>query len=604
MSNLFINIKSNHIFKIIASYIPYIKLLKLMKYSKLILNKLNIINDIFKQVSEIKKVLDPSYEIEKYYTHFKLKEDKKVFDKNNDINESILYKCINSCDFNIKLEWRNKYFETIINNICKISLIIEYDSIDYLENLNKECRESLLFLLNKYKAHIKELTITNIYLNDENVIKIIYILNRIFNGKKINNCFKEININGINNNHFVKKLNLFDNYAHYNIKTFLDKINNIIPLNNFCLNIKYDRLKRESIDEINEFINMNLSSLKSLEFSIDIIQNFFRNKDVEENTDFKVHTINFCKFLSLPKNNIEILDLSKFQLHPIILLMLDSNFKMINLKVIKLNIDFWTLDEQTLVNYFKKWNFILELKDKLEDFELNISYQFMNLTKLGLFDNLISAINKVNNLQRLKLAVKIDNEIILKFNNFENIKYLNIMISNQTNSLNKFFTNFKNLESLAIDNNTKDSLITKGNIFIFPSKLKSLELTNFDLDEINLILEYNKDVLFSIQNLEIDLIKVQLENFRQLLYKHLSNYKFLKKLFIKFEEGKYNNSEWFPIFKLIPSLTEIKIKIFEYYYRCSSKEYGDFVEEIRKFITPNIINIELFPKDCKIFLSN
>ena len=201
------------------------------------------------------------------------------------------------------------------------------------------------------------------------------------------------------------------------------------------------------------------------------------------------------------------------------------------------------------------------------------------------------------------MEIKIDNKTLLKFNNFENIKYLNILISSQTNSLNKFFTNFKNLESLAIDNITRDCLITKENIFIFPSKLKSLKLTNFNLDEINLILENSKDVLYSIQNLEIDLIKVQLENFRQLLYKHLSNYKSLKKLFIKFEEGKYNNSEWFPIFKLIPSLTEIKIKIFEDYYRCSSKEYGDFVEEIRKFITPNIINVELFPRDCKLFLS-
>ena len=600
MSNLFINIKSVYIFKIIVGYIPYIKFLKLMKYSKTILNKLNITNDIFRQVSEIKKVLDPSYQIEKYYIHFKLKEDKKVFNKNMDINESILYKCINSSDFNIKLEWRNKNFETIINNVYKINLIIEYESIFYLEKLNKECLERLFILLNKNKAHIKELTIKNIYLKDENIIKIIHILNRIFNGKKINNSSNNIKINGINNNHFVKKLNLFDNYAHYNIKTFLDKINNIIPLNQYYLNINFNRFQRESFDEVNEFINMNVSSLKSLELSIEFIQNFFSNMHKEESNEFKTHTINFCKFFNLPKNNIEILDLSKFELHPIILVILDSNFMMKNLKVIKLNIYFGAIDEKNLVNYINKWNFISELKDTLEDFELNFSY---HLSKLDIFDNLISALNKVTNLQRLKLSIKIDNEILLKFNNFENMKYLNILISSQTNSLNKFFTNFKNLESLEIDNITRDCLITKENIFIFPSKLKSLKLTNFNLDEINLILEYNKDFLYLIQNLEIDLIKVQLENFRQLLYNHLSNYKSLKKLFIKFEEGKYNNSEWFPIFKLIPSLTEIKIKIFEDYYRCSSKEYGDFVEEIRKFITPNIINVELFPRDCKIFLS-
>lgn len=60
------DIKSNFILKLITNYIPYIRLLKIVKHSKIILNRLDITEEYFKAVSAIKRVIDSSYEIEKY----------------------------------------------------------------------------------------------------------------------------------------------------------------------------------------------------------------------------------------------------------------------------------------------------------------------------------------------------------------------------------------------------------------------------------------------------------------------------------------------------------------------------------------------------------
>ena len=65
------DIKSKFILKLITNYIPYIRLLKIVKHSKIILNRLDITEEYFKAISAIKRVIDPSYEIEKYYDYLK-----------------------------------------------------------------------------------------------------------------------------------------------------------------------------------------------------------------------------------------------------------------------------------------------------------------------------------------------------------------------------------------------------------------------------------------------------------------------------------------------------------------------------------------------------
>ena len=127
------DIKSKFILKLITNYIPYIRLLKIVKHSKIILNRLDITEEYFKAVSAIKRVIDPSYEIEKYYDYFKINvknETKTNSKKKINVNEWTLYKCLNSTDFNIKLNIIDKNFEKVINNANKINLIINSDSIN------------------------------------------------------------------------------------------------------------------------------------------------------------------------------------------------------------------------------------------------------------------------------------------------------------------------------------------------------------------------------------------------------------------------------------------------------------------------------------------
>ena len=127
------DIKSKFILKLITNYIPYIRLLKIVKHSKIILNRLDITEEYFKAVSAIKRVIDPSYEIEKYYDYFKINvknETKTNSKKKINVNEWTLYRCLNSTDFNIKLNIIDKNFEKVINNANKINLIINSDSIN------------------------------------------------------------------------------------------------------------------------------------------------------------------------------------------------------------------------------------------------------------------------------------------------------------------------------------------------------------------------------------------------------------------------------------------------------------------------------------------
>ena len=127
------DIKSKFILKLITNYIPYIRLLKIVKHSKTILNRLDITEEYFKVVSAIKRVIDPSYEIEKYYDYFKINvknETKTNSKKKINVNEWTLYRCLNSTDFNIKLNIIDKNFEKVINNANKINLIINSDSIN------------------------------------------------------------------------------------------------------------------------------------------------------------------------------------------------------------------------------------------------------------------------------------------------------------------------------------------------------------------------------------------------------------------------------------------------------------------------------------------
>ena len=294
MTSFLKNIKSIFILRLISNNVPYIKFLKIIKHSKLLLKKLEFNEEYYKKASAIIRVLDPSYSIEKYYKYFKIstvKEeeilDNKKSKKKIDVNEWTLFKCLNSCDFNVKLNIPDNNFKYIINNAYKINLIIDPETIKYLEDISKENRENIFNLLQKNKIHIVEFTICGFNsensLQNQNIKCILNLLCRIFQGKDVNydNNNNNIIINNQNKNNYIKKFNFLKNSSEENTELFLDKINNIISLKNISLNIDYTKLSDKNIGELNEYINRNFSFIKSLSLNMeeetekkDIIMNF------------------------------------------------------------------------------------------------------------------------------------------------------------------------------------------------------------------------------------------------------------------------------------------------------------------------------------------
>ena len=381
MTSFLKNIKSVFILRLISNNVPYIKFLKIIKHSKLLLKKLEFNEEYYKKASAIIRVLDPSYSIEKYYKYFKIstvKEeeilDNKKSKKKIDVNEWTLFKCLNSCDFNVKLNIPDNNFKYIINNAYKINLIIDPETIKYLEDISKESQENIFNLLQKNKIHIVEFTICGFNsensLQNQNIKCILYLLCRIFQGKDVNydNNNNNIIINNKdnqNNNNYIKKFNFLKNSSKENTELFFDKINNIISLKNISLNIDYTKLSDKNIGELNEYINRNFSFIKSLSLNM---EEETEKKDISYMAKIMSLTNIFNQIFFFQASKIEILDLSNYELHAIILKMLNSNFRMLFLKELKLNI---IHVENEKIN-LDDWNFILKIVNTLEVLELCI----------------------------------------------------------------------------------------------------------------------------------------------------------------------------------------------------------------------------------------
>ena len=626
------DIKSKFILKLITNYIPYIRLLKIVKHSKIILNRLDITEEYFKAVSAIKRVIDPSYEIEKYYDYFKINvknETKTNSKKKINVNEWTLYRCLNSTDFNIKLNIIDKNFEKVINNANKINLIINSDSINYLESLDDEAKENVYNLLNKNKKHIVELSVCELNHLSINYVFfhksigynwLFYLLERIFQESKTNN--------ELNNKHCIKRFNYLDNNLEKEDDVIFKKINNIIPLNNTSLNIDFTNLSSQEIDEIKQFIYQNSSTIKYFEFrrKVDI-----KEKDNED----EILSLRINTFFAFSSNNIEILDLSNYPLHPTIFNILNNDFKMLQLKDIKLTIYVQPKDIYGDKNYFNNWNFMLKIVNTLEVFELKIQNveQLFNLNKnankndfyydyyqrfylsnlkpeekkfpleicfyIGDYGNLISSVNQMKKLRKLNLNFILNGEELINFKNFENIEYLNVTLDTLPECLKDYFINFKKIKALSIYNKCKDSNNEKKFQLIIPPALESLELRNFDLNVINSILNSNKTNLNSIKNLLVDYKTETIKDFRQLILYYLLYFKSLKKLSIYGIVEK----DCSPIFKVVPSLIELNIRMLECAQTNEHKynRFYSYIEESNKFLyfdnfksamTKNIIQYE------------
>ena len=633
MTSFLNNIKSSLILKLIANNIPYIRFLKIVKHTKSILKKIDITEEYFRVVSAVKRVIAPSYEIEKYYDYFKINKNENVLSKKNskkkiDVNEWTLYKCLNSSNFNIKLKITDKNFETIINNAYKINLIIEPDSIDYLNNSSYEEKEKIYNLLNRNKIHILELSICRFKFDQSNIKNILGLLKIIFIGNKNNN--------NQNKEHFVKKFNFLDNNLENEQAVIWNEINNIISLKNISLNIDYNGLSQQQINEIEEFIEKNSSTLKSLELRINdsslvadaksssdvfagyphslefFYSSLYRKKSTDRtkpidkpsqlsstekifNKGLEERSMKLKRLFGLSSNNIQILNLSNYTLNYTILNIMNSKFKMFQLKELKLKINF---DSHYSLNS-SNWNFILQIVNTLEVFELNIQifdslqlkqsktiidffYYYVDLISdleakkfpskvwynIGNFGNLISSLNQIKKLKHLKLNFIITGEKLMEFKNFDNIEYLYVVLETLPICLKDYFAKFKKLKSLVVYNECKNSIEEKNFRLIIPSSLDCLKLRNFDLDVINSILNCSKNNLTSIKKLLIDYKAETIKDFRQLILYYLLYFKSLKKLSI-YGISKQDCS---PIFKVVPSLIEFNFRFLSYYPYNSNKD--------------------------------
>ena len=606
MTSFLKNIKSIFILRLISNNVPYIKFLKIIKHSKLLLKKLEFNEEYYKKASAIIRVLDPSYSIEKYYKYFKIstvKEeeilDNKKSKKKIDVNEWTLFKCLNSCDFNVKLNIPDNNFKYIINNAYKINLIIDPETIKYLEDISKESQENIFNLLQKNKIHIVEFTICGFNsensLQNQNIKCILYLLCRIFQGKDVNydsnNNIIINNKDNQNNNNYIKKFNFLKNSSKENTELFFDKINNIISLKNISLNIDY--ISDENIGELNGYIYRNFSFIKSL--SLNMEEEPKKKEDISYLAKIMSLTNIFNQFFYFQAPKIEILDLSNYELHAIILRMLNSNFRMLFLKELKLNI---IHAENEKIN-LDDWNFILKIVNTLEVLELciknttiqtQLNYNFLiryiykplnyNLSFLGNGDNLIMVLNKVKNLKKVKLNLILNGEALINFKNYEKIEYLDITLATFPDYLNTYFNNFKNLKSLAINFENKKKLIGDKIKLTFPSTINHLELRNLELGVINSILRLNQKKLQLIEKFLVKFKKGNLQDFRQLICYYLIYFKTLKKLSI-LTEGEEDVT---PIFKTVPSLSELNLKM-------NVRNYPEILENLLKYKTPNIINL-------------
>ena len=649
MTSFLNNIKSSLILKLITNNIPYIRFLKIVKHTKSILKKIDITEEYFRVVSAVKRVIAPSYEIEKYYDYFKINKNENVLSKKNskkkiDVNEWTLYKCLNSSNFNIKLKITDKNFEIIINNAYKINLIIEPDSIDYLNNSSYEEKEKIYNLLNRNKIHILELSICRFKFDQSNIKNILGLLKIIFIGNKNNN--------NQNKEHFVKKFNFLDNNLENEQAVIWNEINNIISLKNISLNIDYNGLSQQQINEIEEFIEKNSSTLKSLELRINdsslvadaksssdvfagyphslefFYSSLYRKKSTDRtkpidkspqlsstekifNKGLEERSMKLKRLFGLSSNNIQILNLSNYTLNYTILNIMNSKFKMLQLKELKLKINF---DSQYSLNS-SNWNFILQIVNTLEVFELNIqifdslqlkqskkikdfSYSYFDLysdleakkfpTKvwydIGNFGGLVSSLNQIKKLKHLKLNFIITGEKLMQFKNFDNIEYLYVVLETLPICLKDYFAKFKKLKSLVVYNKCKNSTEEKNFRLIIPSSLDSLKLRNFDLDVINSILNCSKNNLTSIKKLLIDYKAETIKEFRQLILYYLLYFKSLK----KFSIYGISEQDCSPIFKVVPSLIEFNFRFLSgYYYLYNSN--NDSFDDLKSSMKRNII---------------
>ena len=606
MSSLLNKIKSKYSLRNIMNFIPFNKSLGLILGSSKLMSKLNITKEVYKKFNDIKKILNPFYDVNKYFSYLDIKPENQsesncIINEENNL-EKILYGCLCCSPFNYNLFIGNKGWEFVIKNINKVKLIITPKIVNYLlEELGNEEKEKVFNLLNFYKRNIVEISFCYFFnemkMNFEIINKIINVLQKIFENKEIivenenNNNQNTINEKIININHNVKKIG-FESCAisiYIDITSkFLDKIDNILCLKKVeGITIDSSQFNEYQFSEIIQFFSkkMDLKNIKINDFGI-----------------FNSHYADLNFICNNPKEQIEYIDLSQsFCLSSVLPIL---NYKIYPLKEIKLKI------------YSNKnnadWNFLYMSLNSLENFELELK----EINSQNLY-SLINILNKMIVLKSLAIIGGISFNQLIIFHNYANLESLNIdLIINEdikdffdlSHLKCKYFSNFKNLKYLTISTNNSliENNLSNSNILLLPPKLIGLRFKNIEGSYILSLLK--KNCLNDIEELKIENSNFIFEDFKNLV-NFISSFKYLIKLalnkinipLINFGFSEKLNLKFYQqiplIFKNAPLLIELDISNNEYNEKMLK---SNIFEEIRMAIPKNLLSFKIFNSEIDI----
>lgn len=554
MCSLLDKIKSKYALKNVFDYMPYNLRLKIVYGAKKLFNNLNITIETYRKFYEVKKLVNPSCNIDNLIDYLNL-------EKVDSDNEKFIYGCLNNASFNVGLFIENEKWRKIVKYINNTKLMITPNMLNFIYDLDNENKQNIFNLLNLYKNNIVEISFINFNnkkkINFEAINQIIYILKNIFQKEikdenAINNCnnFEYMNVYDIikyednvqiNEYHKIKKISLerneFPPYLDITSK-FFDKINEIISLNKIeDLFIDANSFNEFQFANFIKYIPKKIIYLKSIN-----IINFGYKKS---------HYADFSSLCSNSNETIEKIDLGDSLCSDDILPIL--NAKNFPLKSLKLKL----FSNETEF----KWKFLENSINNLEIFEIEINGK----NNHDNIEKIISTLNKMKKLKQLKMIGGISPNELFNLENKGNIQCLNIDINLLFNNVEIFsanlcnyFNNFINLKNLTLKNNDCFK-ITNNNIFfefIFPPKLKSLYLINFEDATIIPLLKKNKQNLNNIEEFKLDSCHFTHENYSSLI-DLFSCFKYLLKLSINkidFKSSYKSLIEDISFFDYIPSI--------------------------------------------------